>query len=331
MGLMDNMINMVNELLGAKPGSKRKAREDAIAARIAKEFATQEGLDAYMKEHPKAKKENHSVKKAPEEGGGEEEDSAAAPGGESEEESGSSSSGGALDQPAPAAVKKADGALKKMKNKFKKAVGGALEKAGDKALSTANKMLPSKSYGRKPKMNAFMGGCAAVGMLAGAAGGAAFAAPIAGMLGISGATGVLAATVLGLKGAGIGATIGSFGGVFAGLGAAAATAGIGVALGTAGEKIQAALKTGSMSPELKEKLIDYIYSVNPEEVEAMRPFINADGTLNKELFVKELKAAIDQPQEKEASVKFANAVSRGRKSAMAQEVREAVIADRVTR
>jgi hypothetical protein len=81
MGLMDNMMNMVNELLGAKPAKKKKAsfrfprianrivRTERIARRmIAKEFGTQEGLDAYLKKHPKSDKSRHTVKQGPAKG-----------------------------------------------------------------------------------------------------------------------------------------------------------------------------------------------------------------------------------------------------------------------
>ena len=46
MGLMDNMILMVTQLLGAKPAPKgRKAAEDRIADRVASKFMEEEGGD----------------------------------------------------------------------------------------------------------------------------------------------------------------------------------------------------------------------------------------------------------------------------------------------
>lgn len=80
MGLMDNMMTMVNELLRAKPGRAKKAtdarieriatrivaeyREAAIAMRVAAVFNTQDELDAYLKtlKNPEKARKHHTVK-----------------------------------------------------------------------------------------------------------------------------------------------------------------------------------------------------------------------------------------------------------------------------
>jgi hypothetical protein len=62
-GFFDNMMQMVNVLVDAKPKGTRKSSVEGIIDRIAKEFDTKEEMDAYLKEHPDADKTRHTFKK----------------------------------------------------------------------------------------------------------------------------------------------------------------------------------------------------------------------------------------------------------------------------
>ena len=285
-----------------KPGRGRKSvigqriREEVIAeeiCRTATVFTTQEQLDAYLKKHPRADKSKHTVKEVDGDAPAKEEtDDSGKPSGDDSGESGE------LKKPSGAEVKKADGVLKGLKNKFKESVGNALEKSSEAVLGATDKII-------SPKPGQKLSGVATVAMtlgtIAGAAGGAVLAAPIAGALGITGATGVLAATVLGLKGAGIGASVGGIGGLIGTMGAAATGLGIGVGLAGLAKAVKAA-EDGTIPPELMGKIMDYIYSVTPEEMEAYRQLINKDGTLNKEAFMEAMKNGVEGDNEKIAAI-----------------------------